>query len=536
MDIAYIVIPFLGGMLALGLRVPPLVGFLAAGFLLTALGYGELPALSTIADLGVTLLLFTIGLKLNVRTLLLKEVWATASAHLVLSTAMMVGFLAVLKIIGSTALAGAGLPMMLVLGFALSFSSTVFAVKILDDRGESKALYGRLAIGILIMQDIFAVIFLTASTGELPSPFAFALLALLPLAPLLRSMLEVVGHGEMQILYGVVLALGAGYALFDLVGLKGDLGALIIGMLLAPHPAAVSMSRALFMMKELFLVGFFVSIGLTGLPTLETFGLASMLLVLIFAKSLLFIVLFRAFRLRHRTSFLGALGLMNYSEFGLIVAVLAASNGWITDTWLVVLSLAVAMSFGISAVVNRFSAETYASVERFWPEVDDARLNTMERPIQIGEAQAVVLGMGRVGRAAYERLEEEFGLDVLGIDTDADRIHDLRQHGYNAVEGDATDWDFWEKLCLNEAVTITILALPLYDSNVQALDFLKQLDYQGEIAAVVQHRDEIEKMYEHGADDVFHLYGGAGYALAGRAAQVKGLEPVLDEDDPPLPR
>ncbi|AEF42877.1 cation:proton antiporter family protein [Hoyosella subflava] len=524
MNVAYLVVPFVGGLIAMGLRLPPLVGFLAAGFALNFMGYEETDALSVIADLGVTLLLFTIGLKLNVRTLLRKEVWGTATGHMVISTAFMVGVLSLLKVIGFAALADADLRVLAILGFALSFSSTVFVVKVLEERGESRALYGRLAIGILIMQDIFAVVFITASTGELPSPWAFALFALVPLAPVMRRLLEHVGHGEMQILYGVVLALAAGYALFEFVGIKGDLGALIIGMLLAPHASAASMSRALFNMKELFLVGFFVSIGLADLPTWGTLGVASLLVVLIFAKAGLFVAIFAIFRLRRRTSFLGSLALTNYSEFGLIVAVLAGSNGWLTDDWLVTLSIAVALSFAVSAVLNRRSTQVYEKAMELLPDQDPAKLNPIDRPIGVGQAEAVVLGMGRVGRGAYDRLVEHYGLNVLGLDTDDERVVTLRDQGYTVIEADATDPDFWEKLTLADTVDIVILALPHHDSNVVALDQLRKLDYDGEIAAVVQHRDEIESIREHGADDVFHLYAGAGIALADGAAEAAGLE------------
>src|SRR5690606_17357158 len=149
---------------------------------------------------------------------------------------------------------------------ALSFSSTVFVVKVLDDRGEAYALYGRVAIGVLVIQDLAAVIFLAFASDHPPTPWAFALVALWPLSLLLRRVWNRVGHGEMQSLFGVVVAVVPGYVLFEAVGLEGDLGALVMGVLLASHSSASELSRALFHIKELLLVGFFVSIGLTGLP------------------------------------------------------------------------------------------------------------------------------------------------------------------------------------------------------------------------------------------------------------------------------
>nr|WP_281352363.1 cation:proton antiporter family protein [Phytoactinopolyspora alkaliphila] len=512
--------PFLGGLVAMALRLPPLVGFLAAGFTLKAMDYESIPALEVVADLGVTLLLFTIGLKLNIRTLLRREVWGTASLHMITSAVTFAALLAVLKILGIALLQTANLQTFAVLAFALSFSSTVFAVKILEERNESRSLYGRTAIGILIMQDIFAVVFLTASTGELPSAWALGLVLLIPAAPVLRGILARLGRGEMQILYGVVLALVLGYALFEQVGIKGDLGALIAGMLLASHPAANELSKALFNIKELFLVGFFVSIGLTALPTWESVALAAILVALVPLKSIVFLFLLSGFRLRYRTSLLATLSLSNYSEFGLIVAVLAAGLGWMDDEWLVVLSLTVALSFVVAALLNARSASLHRRTDGLLPERDPANLHPSDQPIVLGDARTVILGMGRVGQGAYDRLTDQHGMAVLGIDTDPAKISDLRSRGYSVIEGDATDADFWEKLLLSGRVELVLLAMPHHAGNVFALDQLRHREFPGIIAAIVTRAEEIDRLSEQGAHAVFNLYEEAGLALADSAIEI----------------
>ena len=183
MEPAYFIYAFAGGLLAMILRLPPLAGFLAAGFLLNYSGYELTPTLEAIASLGVTLLLFTIGLKLNIRTLLQAEVWGVASLHITLSSLLFVGILGLLKFGGILLMQSTDWTAVLILAFALSFSSTVFAVKVLEERSETQSFYGRVAIGILIMQDIFAVIFLSATTGTLPSVWALGLFLLIPAAP-----------------------------------------------------------------------------------------------------------------------------------------------------------------------------------------------------------------------------------------------------------------------------------------------------------------------------------------------------------------
>jgi predicted Kef-type K+ transport protein len=523
MDPAYLIAALAGGLIAVAVRLPPLVGFLAAGFALHALGYEKTESLSLIADIGVTILLFTIGLKLNARTLLRREVWGTATMHMAGSTALMLGLLTLLKVSGIALLAGSSWDNLLVIGFALSFSSTVFAVKLLDDSGDTSSMYGRTAIGILIMQDIFAVIFIAASSGELPSPFAVLLIGLLPLAPVLQRLLAKIGHGELQMLYGVTLALVLGFALFEWLGLKGDLGALVIGMLLAPHPAAQALSKSLFGIKELLLVGFFLSIGVTALPTAQTIALALILVALIPIKSVLFMVILHGFRLRHRTSTLATLSLSNFSEFGLIVITLATAERWLDEEWLVVLSLAVAISFVIGAVVNARNEAIYRLLARRLPDREPGELHPADRPIELDDACAVVLGMGRVGIGAYDRLVEGYDCRVLGVDNDPDRVAELRAEGYNIVEGDADDSDFWDKLVPSDAVRLILLAMPHHAGNLNALAELRGRDFPGTIAAVVQHADQIDRMRRNGANAVYHVYAEAGLALADSAAKTAGL-------------
>jgi predicted Kef-type K+ transport protein len=241
----------------------------------------------------------------------------------------------------------------LLIAFALSFSSTVFAVKVIEEKGEMASVYGRTSIGILIMQDIFAVIFITASTGKIPSPWAILLIALLFLVrPLLMILMKRSGHGELLILCGLFLGLVVGAASFDFVRLKSDLGALIVGMMLASHPKASELAKSLFGLKDMFLVGFFLSIGLSGAPALQDIGIAALLTAVIPIKVGLFFFLLTRFKLRARTSLLASLSLANYSEFGLIVGAIGVSNGWIGSQWLIIIAIALSMSFVLAAPLN----------------------------------------------------------------------------------------------------------------------------------------------------------------------------------------
>jgi Kef-type K+ transport system membrane component KefB len=178
-----ITVAFLVGMLARRLGLPPMVGFLAAGFALRGAGFEGSDQLGLIADFGVTLLLFTIGLKLKVRSLARPEVWAGTSLHMGATMVVLAGVGLLLGMLGLPLFRELDVKTALVLGFALSFSSTVFAAKAFEERAELATRHATAAIGILIMQDVIAVVFLTVTSGKVPAVWALALLLLPFLLP-----------------------------------------------------------------------------------------------------------------------------------------------------------------------------------------------------------------------------------------------------------------------------------------------------------------------------------------------------------------
>jgi len=525
-----------GGLLAVLLRLPPLVGFLAAGFALGAGGAPHLPYLEPIADLGVVLLLFAIGLKLDVRSLLRPEIWLTTAVHMALSVAVALGFLGLLAVVGFGHVSGSSFGALALVGFALSFSSTVFVVKVLDDRSDTTSLYGRIAVGVLVMQDVAAVIFLSLSSGEPPSPWAFLLVLLVPGAWLLHRIWDRVGHGELQALFGVAVAVVLGYGLFELVGIDGDVGALVVGVLLSTHPQAGELSRSLMTFKDLMLVAFFVQIGLHGTPHVLEIGLGLLLLVMLPIQVGAYAVVLWLMRLRRRTSFLAGLVLSNYSEFGIIVAAVGASTGMLDEQWVVVISLAVAFSFGLSAIVNRRGVELATWLSRLLPARDAERLHPDDRLVDIGDADALVLGLGRVGAATYARLRDEHGLSVVGVEHDSTRYAALRDEGYKVVRADATDLEFWARVKRAGRVKVAVLAMPFHNANLIALARLHAAGFTGRVAAIARYDDDVAELERHGADAVFHLYGSAGFALADHAAEVLLHQAAGARPDPEVER
>lgn len=521
MDPLWITLAFILGLGARRVGLPPLVGFLCAGFALQYMGVEGGRTLQELADLGVTLMLFSIGLKLKVKSLLRPEVWAATSIHMAAVTLAFGGLFYWLSLAGFSLFAGIGAGPALVLAFGLSFSSTVFAVKILEERGESSSLHGRTAVGILIMQDLIAVLFLTLAAGKIPSWWALVLLAALPLIRLVcLRIMDQCGHGELVVLFGLTLALVAGAGLFDLVGLKADLGALVIGVLVAGHKKADEISKALLSFKDLFLVGFFLNIGLSGAPTLESFGIALLLLPLVIFKGGLFFMLLARYSLRARTALLATLSLTNYSEFGLIVGAVAVKNGWLDATWLIAAALAMSLSFVAAAPLNAAAQAIYARLEGFLCRFETKSRHPEETLIDAGRAEIVVFGMGRVGQGAYDWMRQKYGDVVAGLDFNPEVVQKHIESGRKVVLGDASDPQFWERTRngANAHVRLCLLTLR-HPANLAVARLLRDKGYSGNLAAVARYEDELSELSAAGANAAFNLFAEAGAGFAEHVEQ-----------------
>ena len=490
-----------------------MVGYLLCGFVLNISGMYDHDRLTMIGNLGVTLLLFTIGLKLDPRSLLRPVIWAGTTLHSAIVIAVFGTFLYWMSLAGIPALAHIDIGKALLIGFALSFSSTVFAVKILEDKGDYQSKYGQIAIGILIMQDIFAVLFIAASTGKLPSIWALGLLLLIPMRYVLVRLLDRAGqNGELQILYGIGLAFGA-YTLFDAVDVKGDLGALIIGAMLASHPLAGDVSKRLLGFKDLLLVGFFLSIGMSGDITVSAILIALFLAVLVSFKVVLFFGLFTRFKIRARTATLSSLTLANYSEFGLIVGAIAVSNTWLTEDWLVTIALALTLSIFIAAPINMRAARLFDRIRPTAMKFETEAVLPEDELPDLSNARIAVIGMGQLGTSVYDQLEQDYGELLIGIDNDPEIIKTQIAAGRNVIRADATDDEMWER-SIETFVQIGILALKRHEENLGILHRVHERNPNARIFAIAKHEDEVAELIDAGAEAAWNMYSKAGIGLA----------------------
>jgi predicted Kef-type K+ transport protein len=518
------------GALLLGLAVsrvglPPLVGFLASGFVFAAFGrwlpsFGAAladgtPMLTELAHVGVLLLLFAVGLKLRIKTLLRYEVWGTAVSHLLLT-----------GVIGVAAASiGGWLAPGLALALAVSFgfSSTVLAAKVLDGNRELRAVHGRVAIGILIVQDVVAVVMLAFVNSETPSPYAAVLLLLPFTRPAIAWLLGRCGHGELLVLFGAALAIGGGAA-FEALGLSAELGALLLGTMLADHKRSQELTNVLWGLKELFLVGFFLSIGFSGPPTLGSLTSALLLVVLLPVKGAIFFLLLIGLGLRARTSFLTAVSLMTYSEFALIVVALGVENGLLGSEWVVVTALAVALSFIAAAPFNAFAHELFRIASPWLERLEREKRHPDDEPISLGRAEILIVGMGRVGSGAYDYLRQQ-NENIVGIDSDPAKIESGVREGRRVAYADAEDPSFWHRLNIDRLRAI-MLAVPDLQAKVSAAQALRRRGFRGLLSATHMFPEERDPILDAGCDFTYNYYTEAGVGFARHTYETLRPPPV----------
>lgn len=366
------------------------------------------------------------------------------------------------------------------------------------------------------------------ATGKAPTFWALGLLLLIPLKIVINRVVNQVGHGELIPLTGFFIALGS-YELFELVGIKGDLGALLAGMYLASHDKASEINKALLNFKDLFLIGFFLLIGFTALPTFEMLGIALLLCLLLPIKFALFFSILVGLKLKVRSAFLTSLILSNFSEFGLIVASLSVEANWLSKEWLVILALSVSLSFVLTNIIYRFSEPLFVRAKPFLMRFQRTQRLAEDIFTQPINSPIVVVGMGRVGMGAYSALNEQIGDQVWGLDSDRAKIDWLRSQGKQIFYGDGEDRDFWENIDFS-TLKLVLISVPQVQDAINITTQLRKVNYQGQIAAIARFDDERVELESIGIDKVFNFYTEAGVGFAEESMAMINTNKLMPSD------
>ena len=502
------------GALFVRLRQPLLIAYTVVGVLMGPAGAGVVQGNSTIeafARLGVTVLLFIVGLKLDMQHVrhIGRVALATGLGQLAFTIA--IGF-------GITLLLGRGWLEALYIAVALTFSSTIIIVKLLSDKREIDSLHGRIAVGFLVVQDlavIVAMMVMSAFRADGGGSAAAVLASLaarvagvafvtwLTMRWVLPWLLPRMARSQELLLlfaiaWGVALSSGAAWAGFSM-----EAGAFLAGFSLASTPFRDVVSSRLTARRDFLLVFFFVELGagleLSALGA-ELLPAAALALFVLIGNPLIVMAIMGFMGYRKRTGFLAGLTVAQISEFSIIFVAMGVSMGHVGRSALALTTLVGVATIAVSTYLITYSHPLYERVGRFLPRFERAR-PFRELEVDAGappheRLQAIVVGLGRYGSRVLTRLLES-GVRVMGIDFDPEVVRDLQREGRPARFGDAEDADFLESLDLRE-VGWVISTLPRAQASLEVLRAFRTAGFRG--SAVLAARDPVPSEALEAAD------------------------------------
>ncbi|ACS84831.1 YbaL family putative K(+) efflux transporter [Musicola paradisiaca] len=518
-----LVLAFLLGILANRLRISPLVGYLLAGVLVGPFTPGfvaDTKLASEIAELGVILLMFGVGLHFSLRDLLAVKSIAIPGAVVQIIMATLLG-------VGLSTLLGWSLPEGLVFGLCLSTASTVVLLRALEERQLIDSQRGQIAIGWLIVEDLAMVLTLvllpafgdmlntsTANTGKLLSDLLFTLgkvVAFITLmvvvgrrvVPWVLAKSASTGSRELFTLAVLALSLGIAFGAVKLFDVSFALGAFFAGVVLNESELSQRAAHDTLPLRDAFAVLFFVSVGMLFDPMVlinEPLAVLSTLLIIVFGKSMAAFFLVRLFGHSKRTALTISASLAQIGEFAFILAGLGITLGMLSDNGrhlvLAGAILSIMLNPLLFSLLERY-LEKHETIEE--QIVEEAIEEEKQIPIDLCN-HALLVGYGRVGSLIGARLHQA-GIPMVVIETSRARVDALREQGIKAVLGNATRPDIMEIARL-DCASFLLLTIPNGYETGEIVASARARRADLKIIARAHYDDEVAYITEHGADYV----------------------------------
>jgi monovalent cation:H+ antiporter-2, CPA2 family len=517
---------FVAGFIARRLRLPSIVGYLLAG---VAIGpftpglFADQEIATELAEIGVILLMFGVGIHFSLRDLAAVRGIAIPGAIVQISVATLLG-------IGLAVMLGWGAPAGVVLGLSLAVASTVVLLRALIQRNALDTIHGRAAVGWLIVEDIFTVLVLVL----LPSfalivhgaPQADGLSLLVPLAeallkaaalglimivigmrvvPWLLVQVAREGSQEMFTLAVLAMAIGLAFASSVIFGVSLALGAFLAGAIISETDLSHKAAADALPLRDAFAVLFFVSVGMLVDPGYlrdHVPAVVGVVLLIVVGKSLAAIAIVAVLRYPLRTGLTVGAGLAQVGEFSFILATAGVARGLLpADAYQLVVAGAI-VSITLNPVLFALvdPAERWLKRRPALHHLLDLGGGRLARPAPDHErthGHAVICGWGRVGRMVARALEAR-GFGYVVIEEDRRTVESLRERGVQALYGDVAD----EHLLAHAAVDrARVLVFAAYDppSAEFAVEYAHRVNPRIEIVARVETPEEAGRLLARGA-------------------------------------
>ena len=532
-----LLLAFVFGALANRLRLSPLVGYLVAGIVagpFTPGFVGDQDLANQLAEIGVMLLMFGVGLHFSIKDLMAVKWIAIPGALVQTTVATLLGW-------GLASLMGWSTVHGLVFGFSLATASTVVLLRAMEDRRLLDTNRGRIAVGWLIVEDLACVVALVLMPvlGEITNPTAGGeihtfgsivmsmLLTMLQVSAFVAVMLVVgrrfipwvlertagTGSRELFTLAVLSIALGVAYGSAELFGVSFALGAFFAGLLLNESELSHKAASDSLPLRDAFAVLFFVSVGMLFDPRIlveHPLHVLATVLIILFGKSAAAYVIVRAFGYPNITALTISASLAQIGEFAFIIAglgvVLGIMNKEAQDLVLAGALITIMLNPLIFVLVDRWQA---------WHETRAAANGTAAPaagPSLDLDGHAIVIGFGRVGRELVKLLREN-GVPVLVIDDSGRHVERAHAMGIPAIRGNAAA-DLVLAEARPEKATIGILAIPQPLEAGETMAKLRAINPSLTLLARAHSDGEVQHLLAHGADGVVLAERELAHSLA----------------------
>lgn len=525
----------------------PIVGYLLAGTLVGPYTPGfvaDAALAQQLAEVGIVLLMFGVGLQFHIEELLAVRRVAVPGAIAQSAVATALG-VAIASTLGWTWAAA------LIFGVALSVASTVVLIRVLADNRDLHTAIGHIAVGWLVVEDLFTVIALVVLPtflhgGAAGSTVASALIATVfkvvalvaftvfvgnRLVPYLLDRIADTKSRELFTLAVLAVALGIAVGSALVFDVSMALGAFLAGMVVGRSDYSLRAASDALPMRDAFAVLFFVSVGMLLNPAALTENpglLLATLAVVMVGKPLAALIIVRLLRYPFRVALSVAVALAQIGEFSFILSSLGREFGVLSDA---ASNTLVAVSI-ISIVMNPVLYRAIAPVEAWasrrpwlWRLMNPAEGHAVDLPAPTPQAisryRAVVVGYGPTGRTVT-RLLKDNGIQPTVIELNMDSVRSIQaESGVTAVHGDATRPDTLEAAGVTTASTLILTSAGMQDSEV-VIRAARQMNPQIHVMARSAYLRELEALKRAGADTVFSGEGEVAFAFTEALLQKLG--------------
>lgn len=509
------------------IRQPIILGYILAGILIgpeIGLKIVTNPSnIQTIGKIGLILLLFVVALEIEIKKVLSlgKDVLLSGICSLSICVGLALIFFSLLGFSGEKSHEG------LYLSLAFAISSTSIVVKLLYDKDQLDTLAGGMSLGILIIQDFYAILLFTLQPNLFNPSLSFFFLSILKGLALFfftflfsKYILSRIFHYIAKLPELVVLtslgwcALISGLAGY--IGFSMEMGALIAGMAISVFPFHLQIKTKVLSLRDFFLTLFFASLGMqVSFPDKHLLLLVLLAsLFVIFSRFVSIYPILRIFKKGERTAFLTSLNLSQISEFSLVIVSLGISFGHISKDILNITIFVMIFTGIISSYFIEFNYEIYKRIERLLKKSSVGEERKKDMPARI-----IFLGFHRGLRNFLEEISErkEMLKDILVVDFSPEVLREVSYFGVKGIYGDVSHLDVLEHVGVSKAEIIlsTLPDVLLRGTNNRELTkACRLLNPSAFIVATAAFPKEVEGLKEVGADDVILPYVLVGKYLA----------------------